>query len=61
MRPWVRSLITRRIAIVPEAAVAILYGESRTTHLLALCKVILSLPLSFAVYPLVRFAAERLC
>jgi len=59
IRPWLRRLITRAIAIVPAAIVAILYGESGTAKLLILSQVILSLQLSFAVFPLVRFTSDR--
>ncbi|HEX8726559.1 MAG TPA: Nramp family divalent metal transporter [Gemmatimonadaceae bacterium] len=59
LRPWVRRLITRLLAIVPAAVVAILYGESGTNQLLILSQVILSLQLSFAVVPLVSFTSER--
>jgi manganese transport protein len=59
LRPWLRRLITRAIAIVPAATVAILYGESGTAALLVLSQVILSMQLSFAVFPLVRFTSER--
>lgn len=59
IRPWLRRLITRAIAIVPAAIVAIMYGESGTAKLLVLSQVILSMQLSFAVFPLVRFTSER--
>jgi manganese transport protein len=59
LRPWVRRLITRGIAIVPAVVTAIMYGESGTAKLLILSQVILSLQLSFAVFPLVRFTSER--
>ena len=59
LRPWVRRLITRGIAIVPAVATAIMYGESGTAKLLILSQVVLSLQLSFAVFPLVRFTSER--
>jgi len=59
LRPWLRRLITRLIAIVPAAITAILYGESGTAKLLVLSQVILSLQLSFAVFPLVQFTSER--
>ncbi|MDB4950926.1 MAG: Manganese transport protein mntH [Gemmatimonadetes bacterium] len=59
LRPWVRRLVTRGIAIVPAAAVAFAYGESGTAKLLVLSQVILSLQLSFAVFPLVRFTSDR--
>jgi manganese transport protein len=60
IRPWLRRLITRLIAIVPAALVAIFYGESGTAKLLILSQVILSLQLSFAVFPLVMFTSDRL-
>ena len=59
LRPWVRRLITRGIAIVPAVVTAIMYGESGTAKLLILSQVVLSLQLSFAVFPLVRFTSER--
>ena len=59
LRPWLRRLITRLIAIVPAAFVAIFYGESGTAKLLILSQVILSLQLSFAVFPLVMFTSDR--
>ena len=59
LRPWLRRLITRLIAIVPAALVAIFYGESGTAKLLILSQVILSLQLSFAVVPLVLFTSDR--
>src|SRR5918912_1564634 len=60
IRPWLRRLITRLIAIVPAASVAILYGESGTDKLLILSQVILSMQLSFAVFPLVVFTSDKL-
>jgi manganese transport protein len=59
LRPWLRRLITRGIAIVPAAIVAIMYGASGTAKLLVLSQVILSLQLSFAVFPLVMFTSDR--
>ncbi|HEU5175361.1 MAG TPA: Nramp family divalent metal transporter [Gemmatimonadaceae bacterium] len=59
LRPWVRRLITRSIAVVPAAITAILYGESGTAQLLVFSQVILSLQLSFAVFPLVAFTSDR--
>jgi manganese transport protein len=59
LRPWLRRLITRAIAIVPAAIVAIMYGASGTAKLLVLSQVILSLQLSFAVFPLVMFTSDR--
>jgi len=59
IRPWLRRLITRVIAIVPAAFTAIFFGASGTAKLLILSQVILSLQLSFAVFPLVRFTSDR--
>src|SRR5437763_3526402 len=59
IKPWLRRLITRGIAIVPAALTAIFFGENGTARLLILSQVILSLQLSFAVFPLVRFTSDR--
>jgi manganese transport protein len=59
IRPWLRRLITRGIAIIPAAIVAVMYGESGTARLLILSQVILSMQLSFAVFPLVRFTSDK--
>jgi manganese transport protein len=59
LRPWLRRLITRLVAIVPAIIVVSLYGERGTGALLVLSQVILSLQLSFAVFPLVRFTSDR--
>ena len=59
MRPWLRRLLTRLIAIVPALVVIILFGEGSTTNLLIFSQVILSLQLSFAVIPLVMFTSNR--
>jgi manganese transport protein len=58
LKPWLRRLITRVIAIVPAVVCVILYGESGTAKLLILSQVILSLQLSFAVFPLVQFTGD---
>jgi manganese transport protein len=59
MRPWLRRLITRLLAVVPAAIVAALYGERGVGSLLILSQVILSLQLSFATVPLVLFTSDR--
>jgi len=59
LRPWLRRLITRLLAIIPAVIVIALYGESGTGPLLILSQVILSLQLPFAVFPLVAFAGNR--
>ena len=50
---------TRGIAIIPAAIVATMYGASGTAKLLVLSQVILSMQLSFAVFPLVRFTSDK--
>ena len=59
LRPWLRRLITRLIAIVPAVIVTMLYGEGGTAKLLIFSQVILSLQLSFAVVPLVIFTSDK--
>ncbi|MFH0909013.1 MAG: Nramp family divalent metal transporter [bacterium] len=59
LRPWMRRLITRALAIIPAVCVIGIYGESKTTELLIWSQVILSLQLSFAVIPLIRFTDDR--
>ena len=60
LQPWLRRLITRAIAIVPAVIVSVIYGDSGTAKLLILSQVILSLQLSFAVFPLVMFTSDKL-
>jgi manganese transport protein len=60
LKPWLRRLITRLVAVVPALVVAILYGEKGTGQLLVFSQVVLSLQLSFAVVPLVLFTNDKL-
>ena len=60
LRPWLRRLLTRGIAIIPAAIVAVMYGESGTAKLLVFSQVILSMQLSFAVFPLVAFTSDKI-
>jgi manganese transport protein len=59
LRPWLRRLITRLVAIVPAIIVTMMYGERGTGALLVLSQVVLSLQLPFAVFPLVRFTTDK--
>jgi len=59
LRPWLRRLITRLIAIVPAIIVTAMYGQHGTARLLVLSQVILSIQLSFAVIPLVMFTNNK--
>ena len=55
---WLRRLITRLVAIVPTVIVTAIYGSSGTARLLVFSQVILSMQLSFAVFPLVQFTSD---
>jgi len=59
IRPWLRRLITRSIAIVPAVVVISIMGDAGTYKLLILSQVILSLQLPFAVVPLIKFTSSR--
>jgi len=59
LRPWLRRLITRLIAIIPAVIVIMIYGEEGSGPLLILSQVVLSLQLPFAVFPLVAFTGSR--
>jgi manganese transport protein len=52
-------LITRGIAIIPAIIVTAFWGERGTADLLIFSQVILSIQLSFAVFPLVMFTSDR--
>jgi manganese transport protein len=58
LRPWLRRLVTRLIAIIPAVIVVYIYGERGAGPLLILSQVILSLQLPFAVFPLVMFTSD---
>ncbi len=59
LRPWLRRLITRLVAIVPAVIAIVLMGDGATYKLLILSQVILSLQLPFAVLPLIQFTSDR--
>jgi manganese transport protein len=59
LRPWLRRLITRTLAIIPAVVVTAFWGERGTANLLVFSQVILSMQLSFAVIPLVMFTSDR--
>jgi len=59
IRPWLRRLISRGLAIVPAVFVIVMRGEGAVDGLLVLSQVVLSLQLSFAVLPLVAFTSDR--
>ena len=59
MRPWLRRLVTRMVAIVPAALTVWFSGEQGTYKLLILSQVMLSMQLPFAVIPLIQFTSNR--
>jgi len=60
LKPWVRRLITRLIAVVPAVIVIAMFGEKETTNLLIWSQVILSMQLGFAVVPLLMFTGDKM-
>ncbi|MDR3747547.1 MAG: Nramp family divalent metal transporter [Acidobacteriota bacterium] len=59
IKPWVRRLITRTLAILPAVLVIGLRGDSSVTDLLVLSQVVLALQLPFAMFPLLQFTSSR--
>jgi manganese transport protein len=55
---WLRRLVTRLLAIIPAVIVTAIYGSTGTAKLLVLSQVVLSMQLSFAVFPLVAFTSD---
>ncbi len=59
LKPWLRRLITRGLAVVPVLLVTAVAGEGSTGKLLVLSQVILSMQLPFAVIPLIQFVSSK--
>jgi len=59
IKPWMRRIITRLLAIVPAVVFIGLYGANAATELLIFSQVVLSLQLSFAVFPLLMFTSSK--
>jgi manganese transport protein len=59
LKPWVRRLITRALAITPAVIVIGFAGEGKVTSLIILSQVVLSFQLPFAVIPLIRFTSSK--
>ena len=58
VRPWLRRLITRAMAVIPAALTIYFAGDKATYQLIILSQVILSLQLPFAIIPLVHFTSN---
>jgi manganese transport protein len=59
VRPWLRRLITRSLAIIPAILVIGVRGDSSVNDLLTLSQVVLALQLPFAMFPLLHFTSSR--
>jgi len=59
MRPWLRRLITRSMAIIPAVVIIGLRGSASVNDLLTLSQVVLALQLPFAMFPLLHFTSSR--
>jgi manganese transport protein len=59
IKPWIRRLVTRLIAIVPAVIVILIAGQEGTYKLLIFSQVVLSLQLPFAVVPLIKFTSSN--
>ena len=58
IKPWVRRLITRSLAILPAVFIIGMRGDSSVTDLLTLSQVVLALQLPFAMFPLLHFTSS---
>jgi manganese transport protein len=59
LKPWLRRLITRTLAIIPAILVIGVRGDSSVNDLLTLSQVVLALQLPFAMFPLLHFTSSR--
>ena len=59
IRPWLRRLVTRLLAIGPAFFVIWYAGSSGTFKLLLLSQVVLNLQLPFAIMPLIQFTSDK--
>jgi len=59
IRPWLRRLITRLLAIVPAVFLIGVSGGKNTVDLLVFSQVVLSMQLSFAIFPLMSFTSDK--
>jgi manganese transport protein len=59
LRPWLRRMITRTLAIIPAVLIIGLRGDSSVTDLINLSQVVLAIQLPFAMFPLLHFTSSR--
>jgi manganese transport protein len=58
MRPWLRRLVTRSLAVIPAAITIYVAGNQASFGLLLLSQAILSMQLPFAIIPLIHFTSD---
>jgi manganese transport protein len=59
IKPWLRRMITRGLAMIPALILIVASGGKNTVGLLVLSQVVLSMQLSFAIFPLMMFTSDR--
>jgi manganese transport protein len=59
IRPWLRRIITRLMAIIPAVFCILYFGEQSLGKLLILSQVVLSIQLGFAIVPLIHFVSNK--
>ncbi len=59
IKPWMRRLITRSLAIIPAILIIGIRGNSSVTDLLILSQVVLAMQLPLAMFPLLHFASSK--
>src|SRR5215469_15820559 len=59
MRPWLRRMVTRSLAVIPAALTIYFAGPQSTLGLLLLSQCVLSMQLPFAIIPLIHFTSDR--
>jgi manganese transport protein len=59
LKPWLRRLITRSLAIIPAVVIIGARGDGSVNDLLTLSQVVLALQLPFAMFPLLHFTSSR--
>jgi manganese transport protein len=59
IKPWVRRLITRTLAVIPAILIISVRGTSSVTDLVNLSQVVLCIELPFAMFPLLHFTSRR--
>jgi manganese transport protein len=59
IRPWIRRMISRTLAVVPAIWIISIRGNGSVTDLVNLSQVILCLILPFAMFPLLQFTSSR--